>query len=352
MAAISRLTLTDFRSYGSATAEPGDGFVLLFGENGAGKTNLLEAVSMLAPGRGLRGAPLSDMARRGGSGAWAVAARLGQADIGTGTLAATPERRQVRVNGAAASVNSLGEWLSVLWLTPAMDRLFTGSAGERRRFLDRLVLALEPGHAHHASRYEAAMRARNKLLAEGSTDDAWLGSLEAAMAEHGAELAAARARTVTALDEQLSAMPDDDFARASINLEGWSPADLASSLRDNRGRDAAAGRATEGPHRQDLRVVHRAKHMPAAQSSTGEQKALLLGLVLAHAELVSERRGQPPILLLDEVAAHLDPVRRAALFARLQGRGQVWMTATEAALFHGIGEASRMHVMPGQITPM
>ena len=350
MAAVSRLTLTDFRSYASATVEPGPGFVLLFGENGAGKTNLLEAVSMLAPGRGFRGAALSEMARKGGSGGWAVAATLGDIDIGTGTVPSAPERRQVRVNGAPASVNSLGEWLSVLWLTPAMDRLFTGSASERRRFLDRLVLALEPSHAHHASRYEAAMRARNKLLAEQSCDDAWLASLEVAMAEHGAELAAARSRTASALDQRLADAPEDEFARAAIGLEGWSESDLASTLKANRARDAAAGRASEGPHRQDLAVVHRAKAMSAALSSTDEQKALLLGLVLAHADLVAERRGKPPILLLDEVAAHLDPKRRGALFARLEGRGQVWMTATEAALFDGIGDASRFHVQQGQVT--
>ena len=348
---VSRLTLTDFRSYASATLEAGPGFVLLFGENGAGKTNLLETVSMLTPGRGLRGAALSDMARQGSEGAWAVAAKLGEIDLGTGTSASAPERRQVRVNGASASANSLGEWLSVLWLTPAMDRLFTGSAGERRRFLDRLVLALEPGHAHHASRYEAAMRARNKLLADEQWDDSWLASLEQAMAEHGAAIAEARDRTVAALDDQLVQAPDDEFARAAIALDGWQSADLAATLRSNRNRDAAAGRATEGPHRQDLAVTHRAKQMPAAQSSTGEQKALLLGLVLAHADLVTERRGDPPILLLDEVAAHLDPKRRAALFGRLEGRGQVWMTATEAALFDGIGAASRFHVQPGQIAP-
>jgi len=346
---VSRLTLTDFRSYASATLEPGSGFVLLFGENGAGKTNLLEAVSMLAPGRGLRGVALSEMARQSGGGGWAVAARLDATELGTGTLASAPERRQVRVNGASASVNSLSEWLSILWLTPAMDRLFTGSAGERRRFLDRLVLALEPGHAHHSTRYDAAMRARNKLLADERWDDSWLGSLEAAMAEHGAAIAEARARTVAALDQRLTDVPDDDFARAAISLDGWDRADLAALLRSNRQRDAAAGRATEGPHRQDLAVAHRAKQMPAASSSTGEQKALLLGLVLAHAELVAERRGEPPLLLLDEVAAHLDPKRRAALFTRLEGRGQVWMTATEAALFDGIGAASRFHVHPGQI---
>ena len=388
MAAVSRLTLTDFRSYASASLEPGSGLVLLFGENGAGKTNLLEAVSMLAPGRGLRGAPLSEMARQGGGGGWAVASTLsslplaggdeerrfegagalrdisddtltpqpppasgrGSISIGTGTLASAPERRQVRVNGAAASVNSLSEWLSVLWLTPAMDRLFMGSAGERRRFLDRLVLALEPGHAHHATRYDAAMRARNKLLADEHWDAAWLASLEDAMAEHGAAVGEARARTVAALEQQLAEAPEDEFARAAIAIEGWSGGDLAAALSANRHRDAAAGRAIEGPHRHDLAVAHRAKQMAAASSSTGEQKALLLGLVLAHADLVAQRRGGPPILLLDEVAAHLDPKRRAALFSRLERRGQVWMTATEAALFDGIGDAaSRFHVTAGQV---
>jgi DNA replication and repair protein RecF len=349
---VSRLTLTDFRSYASATIEPGPGFVLLFGENGAGKTNLLEAVSILTPGRGLRGAALSEMARQGGNGSWAVAAKLRDVDVGTGTLPPAPERRQVRINGAPASVNSLGEWLSILWLTPAMDRLFSGSAGERRRFLDRLVLALEPGHAHHAARYDAAMRARNKLLADERWDEAWLASLEDAMAEHGTAIAEARARTVALLDRQLVDAPDDEFPRASIALEAWDRADLTSSLKTGRARDAAAGRAVEGPHRQDLAVLHCAKGVPAAQSSTGEQKALLLGLVLAHAELVAERRGEPPILLLDEVAAHLDPKRRSALFVRLKGRGQVWMTATEAALFEGIAAASRFHVEPGKVTPV
>lgn len=351
MAAVSRLALTNFRSYASATIETGPGFVLLFGDNGAGKTNLLEAVSLLTPGRGLRGAALSEMARRDGSGNWAVASKLSEIDVGTGTLASAAERRQVRINGASASVNSLSEWLSILWLTPAMDRLFTGSAGERRRFLDRLVLALEPSHAHHATRYDAAMRARNKLLVQGQWDEAWLSSLEAAMAEHGAELARAREQTVAALDARLAGAPDDQFPRAAISLEGWSDVDFAIELKASRGRDAAAARATGGPHRQDLKVLHRTKRMPAAQSSTGEQKALLLGLVLAHADLVAERRGERPILLLDEVAAHLDPNRRAALFSRLEGQGQVWMTATERALFDGIGAASRFHVQLGQIVP-
>ncbi len=381
---LTRLTLTDFRSYAAATIAPGPGFVLLSGDNGAGKTNMLEAVSLLTPGRGLRGAPLAEMARNNGPGGFAVAAALlpplpssggdrgeglsgsgadddrpspqpppddgrGSVSIGTGTLATAPERRQVRINGAPAAVNSLSEWLSVLWLTPAMDRLFADSAGARRRFLDRLVLALEPAHAHHSARYEAAMRARNKLLADpDGADPAWLAALEAGMAEHGAAVAGARTRTVAALDERLSATPEADFAVAKLALEGWGDGDLAAELRSSRGRDAAAGRTTVGPHRHDLIVTHRAKAMPAAQSSTGEQKALLLGLVLSHAELVAARRGAPPILLLDEVAAHLDPRRRAALFDRLEGRGQVWMTATEAALFDGIAAASRFHVEGGQ----
>ena len=275
----------------------------------------------------------------------------GSITIGTGTLAPAPERRQVRINGAPASVNSLSEWLSILWLTPAMDRLFTGSAAERRRFLDRLVLALEPGHAHHATRYDAAMRARNKLLANGSWDDG--GSARSKRRWPSTALRRPRraARTVAALDERLAAAPDDEFASAAIALAGWDGGDLADGLAVNRQRDAAAGRTTEGPHRQDLAVIHRAKQMPAERSSTGEQKALLLGLVLAHADLVADRRGEPPILLLDEVSAHLDPKRRAAFFARLEGRGQVWMTATEAALFDGIGHGSRFHVRPGKSPP-
>lgn len=349
---FTRLALTEFRNYGTAQLETGPGFVLLSGDNGAGKTNILEAVSLFAPGRGLRGAALSEMARSDGPGGFGVAARLGDADFGTGTTAAAPERRQVRINGARAAANTLSEWLSVLWLTPAMDRLFSGSAGERRRFLDRLVVALEPGHAHHSARYEAAMRARNKLLADEPWDEDWLAALEAQMAEHGAEVAAARARTVADLADAIDATPDTGFPRAGIALEGWRDAHLAQTLLANRSRDAAAGRATEGPHRQDLAVAFQAKSQPAARSSTGEQKALLLGLVLAHADLVTERRAQPPLLLLDEVSAHLDPQRRAALFQRLEGRGQVWMTATEAALFEGIPAATRFHVQQGAIFPV
>jgi DNA replication and repair protein RecF len=353
MTAVTRLSLTDFRNHRDALIEASDGFVLLSGPNGAGKTNVLEAVSLLTPGRGLRQVPIVEMARSDGPGTFAVAARLAdETDIGTGTTAAALDRRQVRINGAPASVNSLGERLSVLWLTPAMDRLFTESAGGRRRFLDRLTLALEPGHAHHAARYEAAMRSRNKLLADpAGADPAWMTALEVQMTEHGVALGNARSRTVEALTEAIAALSDDDFPRAALSLEGWDGIDLANTLQAGRHRDAAAGRTTEGPHRQDLVVIHLAKGQPAARGSTGEQKALLLGLVLAHAELVAEKRGAPPILLLDEVAAHLDPDRRAALFGRLEGRGQVWMTATEAALFSGIADASRFHVESGTISP-
>jgi DNA replication and repair protein RecF len=350
---LSRLSLDDFRSYADALVAPGPGFVILTGENGAGKTNLLEAISLLSPGRGLRGASLADMARKGGAGGFAVSARLsapgGDVDLGTGTLAAAPERRQVRVNGAQASATSLSDWLSILWLTPAMDRLFTDSASGRRRFLDRLVLALAPGHATHAARYDGAMRARNKLLAEaGPWDEAWLAALETRMAEHGAAIAEARAATVAAIAERLTATPDGPFARAVIALESGEAADLAAT----RARDAAAGRTLAGPHRADLVVMHAAKAQPAALCSTGEQKALLIGLILAHADLVAERTGRRPLLLLDEIAAHLDPVRRAALFVRLGAAGgQVWMTGTEPGLFDGIGgSASLFTVAGGKVT--
>jgi DNA replication and repair protein RecF len=361
MTAVERLSLTNFRSYPDALIAPGSGLVVLTGENGAGKTNLLEAVSLLSPGRGLRGAPLIEMARSDGPGGFAVAARVrpssdseGAIDLGTGTLAAAPERRQVRINGTQASATSLAEWLSVLWLTPAMDRLFLEGAGGRRRFLDRLVLALAPAHAVHAARYEAAMRARNKLLGEEQPDAAWLAALETRLAEHGIAMAEARAATVASLSERLEAAPEGPFARARIAVEGWQPqgADaFLDELARGRSRDAAAGRTLAGPHRTDLAVVHAGKDQPAARCSTGEQKALLLGLVLAHADLVADRSGRRPILLLDEVAAHLDPSRRAALFERLErGGGQVWMTGTEPSLFAGIGtDASRFVVAEGTV---
>ncbi|MFM9829300.1 MAG: DNA replication/repair protein RecF [Sphingomonas sp.] len=337
---LSRLVLTDFRNHASASIVPDAGFVVLTGENGAGKTNVLEAVSLLSPGRGLRRAGLGEMARQGGPGGFGVAATIsGDVAISTGTLASAPERRIVRVQGAGAAATALGDWLTVLWLTPAMDRLFSEAASERRRFLDRLTLALHPGHAMHATRYEAAMRARNRLLADDRPPDPdWLAALEMQMAEHGAAIDAARHDCVALLAERLALAPEGPFARARLTLEGDRPADLAVALAAGRRRDAAAGRALAGPHRADLGVMHVAKNQAATLCSTGEQKALLLAIVLAHAELVADRIGRPPVLLLDEVAAHLDPVRRAALFDRLSGKGQIWMTGTEPGLFDAISD--------------
>ncbi len=396
---LSRLVLTDFRNHADLTLQPGSGFVVLTGENGAGKTNILEAVSLLAPGRGLRRAALGEMARQGGAGGFGVAATLSpqrerqgapsfpsrlregsgegatyvlapapeengplprplpqaegekeaaaEVDVATGTLASAPERRIVRIQGATTTANALAEWLTILWLTPAMDRLFVAPAGERRGFLDRLTLALAPTHAHHAARYDAAMRARNRLLAdEGRPDGDWLSALEAQMAEHGAAVDAARRETVDLLGARLAHQDDGPFPRAGLTLEGWNgdTTRLQADLAQGRARDAAAGRTLVGPHRVDLAVTHLDKARAASLASTGEQKALLLGIVLAHAELVAERTGQLPVLLLDEVAAHLDPARRAALFERLSGRGQVWMTGTEEALFDAIGGATRIAV--------
>jgi DNA replication and repair protein RecF len=277
----------------------------------------------------------------------------GLISLGTGTQPDAPERRLVRINGAAAAAATLAEWVTVLWLTPAMDRLFVEGPGERRRFLDRLTLALAPGHAQHATRYEAAMRQRNRLLAdETPADPEWLTALEARMAEHGAAIDDARRDAVTALAERLADQPESVFARAGLAIEGWQgdAASLARDLREGRRRDAAAGRTLAGPHRADLLVTHLGKDQPAHLCSTGEQKALLLGLVLAHAELVADRVGRAPILLLDEVAAHLDPGRRAALFERLTGQGQVWMTGTEPGLFDAVpGDATRYRVADGAI---
>ncbi|OYY64184.1 DNA replication/repair protein RecF [Sphingomonas sp. 28-62-11] len=351
---LSRLVLTDFRNHAAATLEPGPGFVVLSGDNGAGKTNILEAVSLLAPGRGLRRAPLAEMARQGGSGGFGVAAAIcGDVDIATGAQPAAPERRIVRVQGAPVAATALAEWLTVLWLTPAMDRLFVEPASERRRFLDRLTLALSPSHAVHSNRYEAAMRARNRLLGEeGAPDTDWLRALEAQMAEHGAAIDEARRDAVAQLGAALAAQAAGPFARAGLALEGWTGAGdmLVRDLAQGRARDAAAGRTLAGPHRTDLAVVHLDKGQAAALCSTGEQKALLLSIILAHADLVAARGGQAPVLLLDEVAAHLDPHRRAALFDRLAGKGQVWMTGTEPALFEAVpGGATRYTVAEGVV---
>lgn len=350
---LTRLVLTDFRNHAAATIAPGPGFVVLTGENGAGKTNVLEAVSLLAPGRGLRRAAPGEMARQGGSGGFGVAATLASdVDIATGTQPDAPERRLVRVQSASTAATALADWLTILWLTPAMDRLFAEPASERRRFLDRLTLALFPGHAVHANRYEAAMRARNRLLAEmlegGHPDPAWLSALEAQMAEHGRAIDAARRELVALLAARLAEQPEGVFARAGLALEGWSGTALADELATGRRRDAAAGRTLAGPHRCDLIVTHLGKNQAASLCSTGEQKALLLGLILAHAELVAARTGRAPVLLLDEVAAHLDPRRRAALFDRLSGTGQVWMTGTEPGLFAEVGaDATWLHLGEG-----
>ena len=355
---IARLTLTDFRSHAAVQVEALPGLVVVTGDNGQGKTNLLEALSMLAPGRGLRGGALGELARRGGSGGWAVAARIeapgGAVEIGTGTLAAAPERRSVRINGAAAPLSRLAEWLSLVWLTPAMDRLFSDSAAARRRFLDRLVLALDPAHGGHAARYEAAMRQRTRLLTGAAAPDpAWLDALERAMAEHGAALAAGRAATVAALAARLPLVDDGVFALPQLALPAPpSPDARADGLKRARAADAAAGRATLGPHRDDLAVRHAATDMAASQASTGEQKALLIAIVLAHAGLVAARTGRAPVLLLDEVAAHLDARRRAALFERLAASGaQAWMTGTDAALFAEARAATRLHITGGIVSP-
>lgn len=356
MPAVTRLTLTDFRSYAGVSISAAPGAVVITGDNGAGKTNILDAISLLGPGRGLRGAALSDAARSHGPGGWSVAATLatgdGEVEIGTGTSATAPERRLVRVNGAAATAATLGDWLALVWLTPAMDRIFADTPAARRRFLDRLVLALHPGHARQSVRYDAAMRARTRLLTgEAPADPQWLAALEAAMAEHGAAVAVARAETVAALGQAVASAPDGPFARPLLALGGGeSGPDLARLLARNRGADAAAGRALVGPHRADLLVTHSAKGEAAARGSTGEQKALLIAIILAHAELVAARIGRAPLLLLDEVAAHLDAGRRGVLFERLAATGsQVWMTGTDAGLFAGVAGAMRLHVAGGLV---
>lgn len=376
---IRRLTLHQFRNYDTASLEVGAGLIALAGENGAGKTNILEAISLLAPGRGLRRAPLPEMLRQEGgetnNRGFAVNADLASTpdggapvNIGTGVEAAHPTRRIVKVNGAVQSANALGEWLALLWLTPAMDRIFVESAGTRRRFLDRLVLALHPSHAAHATRYEAAMRARTKLLAEATEgkapDPQWLTALEAQMAVHGAAIDAARIDLVDALGAALALLPDAPFARPLLALADpqggdkdkmrWTEDRLRTAFERGRGVDMRAGRALSGPHRSDLIVTHAAKNQPADRCSTGEQKALLLSIVLAHGDLVAGRRGMRPILLMDELAAHLDPIRRAALYDRLASTGgQVWMTGTEMALFDDApAPVTRFHVREGRIEPL
>jgi len=342
---LTRLTLRHFRNHAATRLEETARFNVLIGENGAGKTNVLEAISLLSPGRGLRRAQPVEMASRGGDGSFAVAAELeqGAVSLATATSPAAPGRRTVRINGADGPAARLGEWLSVTWLTPAMDRLFAEGAGARRRFLDRLVLALEPGHARVASRYETALRERNRLLeAPGEPDPLWLDGIEAGLAEAGAEIARARAELIAGLAGALEALPEAPFARPALAYAAGGPvaADaLREALREGRRRDSASGRTLVGPHRDDLAVTLAAKQAPAADCSTGEQKAMLISIVLAHAALTAGAR--PQLLLLDEIAAHLDPVRRAALYERLGESGaQVWMTGTELAPFDGLGADS------------
>jgi DNA replication and repair protein RecF len=357
--ALDRITLGHFRNHASSRLDGTAHLNLLVGENGAGKTNVLEALSLFAPGRGLRRAGLGEIAGSSGPGGFAVSAALDCGDgrdpvmLGTGTQPDRPRRRIVQVNGAETSAMSLGEWLAVGWLTPAMDGLFTDSAGARRRYIDRLALALEPVHARHAARYEAALRERNRLLADAAEPDPqWFDSLEAQLAEAGAALAAGRAMLVERLAKELAALPDAPFARPAVALVASGPREaeaLAGDLARHRRRDRAAQRTLTGPHRDDLEVTMAGKGVAAASCSTGEQKALLIAITLAHAALAAA--GRPGVLLLDEVAAHLDPVRREALFERLSaGRAQVWLTGTERAPFAPIlGEAATWRVSGGQV---
>ncbi len=328
--ALTRLTLRDFRNHAATRLDGMAAFNVLTGENGAGKTNVLEAISLLAPGRGLRRAQVADMAAANGAGGFAIAAELeaGALALGTAAAPATPNRRSVRINGAEGPANRLAEWLAITWLTPAMDRLFAEGASARRRFLDRLVLTGDPDHARLATRYETALRERNRLLSEPAEPDP------------------------DRLDAAIAAEPEGPFARPLLAYAGDTPdtADaLSVLLREGRRRDRAAGRTLVGPHRDDLAVTMAAKAAPAAHCSTGEQKAMLISIVLAHAALGAIER--PRLLLLDEIAAHLDPLRRAALYARLASTGaQVWMTGTEPAPFADLpAPAAFWRVIDGQV---
>ena len=347
---LTRLSLHHFRNHSESEFFPPPGLVVLFGDNGAGKTNILEAISLLAPGRGLRRAPLRDMIRDHSSTGFAIFAEFisntlgATVKIGTGTKTAMPTRREVRVNGTTSAPSSLSKFLSILWLTPEMDRLFADSTENRRRFYDRLVLALEPAHAYHNSRYAAALRARNKLLADSEGFDRhWLDSLEEQIARHGAEIDKARLYCLSQLTMEIDLVGPSPFAQPRIAMVDFNRKErsiplqaeqLRAALFQRRRVDTSAGRATYGPHRDDFAVWDSASQRPAAQCSTGEQKSLLLALILAHADCVARQRGERPLLLLDEVAAHLDPIRRGALFERLTDTGgQAWLTGTETRLF-------------------
>lgn len=357
---LSRITLENFRNHAATTLGETAHFNLLVGENGAGKTNLLEALSLLGPGRGLRRANLGDLARKAAPGdpplpfaigASLTEARTVSARIGTYTESGQPARRLVRVNGASATAGSLAEWLALSWLTPAMDGLFTDSAGARRRFMDRMALAIAPDHARRVNALETALRERGRLL-ENRGDPRWLDAVEAQAADHGAAVARTRAELVLRLADELSALPPEPFARPALTYRPGGPLDevaLRAELARSRPRDRAAGRALSGPQRDELLVEMSSTRQPAATCSTGEQKAMLIAITLAHGILAAA--GRPSVLLLDEVAAHLDPVRRIELFNRLRsGKAQVWMTGTELAPFEAIrAEAAIWRVSGGGV---
>lgn len=367
--AVRRLALTDYRCYAHLRLEVDARSVVLTGPNGAGKTNLLEALSYLAPGRGLRGARLTEADRIGG-GPWAVSATLttpdGERQIGTGPdpdarhAQATDddgrraEKRIVRYDGQPGKgPSSLSEAISVLWLTPAMDRLFVEGASARRRFLDRLVFGLDPAHAGRISAYERAMRERARLLRHGGADATWLSALEQTMAERAVAIAAARRETVAQLNSAaaeglgpfptaeiaVSGAPEDWLADApALACEERLMADLARA----RNSDAETGGSAVGPHRSDLVVHHAARRMPAYLCSTGEQKALVVGIVMANARIQARLRHAAPLLLMDEVAAHFDEAHRRALFAEIDALGvQAWMTGTDSMLFAPFGERAQ-----------
>jgi DNA replication and repair protein RecF len=372
---VSRLTLTDFRNHAALDLALDARPVCLFGPNGAGKTNILEALTMLAPSRGLRAATLVDVARTGGEDRaqpWAVSARVvqdGEESVLGAGAERTPEggvKRVARRDGMPATATELAQAARMTWLTPAMDRLWSGAAGDRRRFFDRLTLARASEHGSAAAQYERAMRERQRLLSDRVFDDAWLGGLEREMSAHGAAIAAARVETLQRLQEAIDARPDGAFPKAILSLDGLLEArfergaksadveeDFAALLREVRGRDAGAGRALDGPHRSDLLARHAAKDMPADQCSTGEQKALLVGLTLAQARALSNDPGAgASLILIDEAAAHLDSVRRAALFDELLANpGQAWLTGTDENLFEAFGaRAQRFEVKDGVVS--
>lgn len=354
MSYVRNLLLSNVRCYTNARMDAvASGLIVLCGANGAGKTNILEAVSLLTAGRGLRGASNDEIQKRDGDAAWAISASVetggAQVQIGTG-LDATSGKRAVRINGLAAkSQMALSDYLSCVWLTPQMDRLFLDTAGGRRRFFDKLIFAFDSAHAGRVTRYENAMAQRSKLLREGRGDPSWLKSLEGQMAETGVAIAAARIDFLHKLQAACDMAHDGEetwFPKARMALSGTVEELLARSpaieveemfayqLEQSRARDSETGGAATGPHKGDLIVKYAAKNMPADQCSTGEQKALLIGIILAHARLMRAERGAPPILLLDEIAAHLDVNRRAALFDLLAALGgQVWMTGTDQNLF-------------------